>query len=83
MYIHVGNDIVVNTKDIIGIFDMDNTTVSRQGKSFLPHAQKDGIIINATDDLPRSYVVAEAKGKQSVYISSYTTQALEKHAKNQ
>ncbi len=82
MYIHAGNDIVVNTKDIIGVFDMDNTTVSRQGRSFLPHAQKNGIIINATDDLPRSYIVASHRGRTSVYISSYTTQMLEKHTRN-
>ena len=30
MYLRVEENIVVNTKDIIGIFDMDNTTVSRR-----------------------------------------------------
>ena len=32
MYLRVEENIVVNTKDIIGIFDMDNTTVSRLGR---------------------------------------------------
>lgn len=81
MYLHVGNDYVVNTKDIIGIFDMDNTTVSRQGRSFLPNVQDSGIMINATDDLPKSYVVTKRRNEVKVYISSYTTQILARRSK--
>ena len=40
MYLRVEENIVVNTKDIIGIFDMDNTTVSRLGRNFLAESQK-------------------------------------------
>ena len=76
MYLHIGNDYVVNTKDIIGIFDMDNTTVSRQGRNFLPNAQNIGIMINATDDLPKSYVVTKRHDETKVYVSSYSTQIL-------
>ena len=53
MYLRVEENIVVNTKDIIGIFDMDNTTVSRLGRNFLAESQKNGLIINSTDDLPK------------------------------
>jgi hypothetical protein len=81
MYLHIGNDIVVNTKNIVGIFDMDNTTVSRLGREFLPKAQKDGIIINATDDLPKSYVLTKTKNETKVYISSVSSQVLSKRVK--
>ena len=80
MYLHLGNDVVINTSDIIGIFDMDNTTVSRQGKDFLPLAQKNSMIINATDDLPKSYVVTKRKNEVKIYISSYTSQVLGKRS---
>ena len=52
MYLRVEENIVVNTKDIIGIFDMDNTTVSRLGRNSLAESQENGLIINSTDDLP-------------------------------
>lgn len=81
MYLHIGNDIVTNSKDIIGIFDMDNTTVSRQGRQFLPKAEKNGIIINTSDDLPKSYVVTHRKNKSRIYISSVSTQVLSKRLK--
>lgn len=81
MYLHVGNDIVLKTKDIIGIFDMDNTTVSRQGRDFLPKAQNSGTLINATDDLPSSYVVTRNGGGNKVYISSFSSKVLSKRAR--
>lgn len=68
MYLRVEENIVVNTKDIIGIFDMDNTTVSRLGRNFLAESQKNGLIINSTDDLPKSFVVVKEKTKRKFYI---------------
>lgn len=78
MYLHIGGDIIVDINKIVGIFDMDNTTVSRLGRGFLPKAQKDGIIINSTDDLPKSFVVTEHLGEKQVYISSVSSQVLSK-----
>ena len=80
MYLHVGNELVVNTRDIIGILDMDNTTVSRQGRRFLPESQDKGFIINATDDLPKSYVVTKRGSETKIYVSSSSTQALSRAA---
>ena len=80
MYLHVGNEIVTNTRDIIGIFDMDNTTVSRQGRRFLPESQNKGFIINATDDLPKSYVVTKRNDETKIYVSSYSPQMLSRRA---
>lgn len=73
MYIHPGNDHAVNEKDIIGIFDMDNTTVARASRGFLARVQEEGVVVNATEDLPRSYVVTEHRGNERVYLSSVST----------
>ena len=61
---------------MVGIFDVDNTTVSRQGKGFLPNAQKEGKIIYATEELPQSFIITENKGNTLIYISSMSTQVL-------
>ena len=34
MYLHLGNDAIVKKSDIIGVFDMDNTTISKRGRKF-------------------------------------------------
>lgn len=78
MYLRVEENLVVNTKDIIGIFDMDNTTVSRLGRTFLAKSEDSGLIINSTDDLPKSFVVVNEKGKTKVCISSVSSKILAK-----
>ena len=75
-YLHLGNDVVVDMNTAIGIFDMDNTTVSPQTRNFLAKAQKDGIIIDVAEDLPKSFIITESGGKTCVYISSLASRTL-------
>ncbi len=81
MYLHAGSNYVVNTKEIIGIFDMDNTTVSRLGRNFLSRAQQNNEVINATEGLPLSYIVSNRKGESKIYISSFSPRVLSKRTK--
>lgn len=82
MYLHLGGDVAVRTDEIIGIFDMDNTTVSAKTRLFLKNVQKNGEISDVTDDLPKSFIVTEALGKCRVYISSLASRTLLKRAKS-
>ena len=82
MYLHLGNDVVVDMNTVIGIFDMDNTTVSYQTRNFLAKAQKDGIIIDVSEDLPKSFIITESGGKTCVYISSLASRTLYGRAKS-
>ena len=81
MYLRISNNYVVPKNEIIGIFDMDNTTVSRQGRDFLPVAEQNGELIYSADDLPKSYVVTEHEGKIRVYLSSFSSKLLIGRAK--
>ena len=40
MYLHLGQSVVVAYRDVIGIFDMDNTTSSRLTRNFLNQAER-------------------------------------------
>lgn len=82
MFLRISNDFVVTKSDIIGIFDMDNTTVSRQGRDFLPEAERDGRLVYSADDLPKSYVVTEHDGEMTVYLSSLSSKVLINRAKS-
>lgn len=82
MYLHLGNDVVVDMSTVIGIFDMDNTTVSHQTRIFLQKAQKDGIVIDVAEDLPKSFIITESGGKTCVYISSLASRTLYGRAKS-
>ena len=45
MFIHIGQDTVVIDKEIIGIFDMDNTTVMKKTIDYLNNAEKEKSVI--------------------------------------
>ena len=76
MYLHLGEKTVVQTDDIIGIFDIDNTTVSKNTRNYLSKAQKDGRVINVSQELPRSFVICETDNEITVYISQLSVNTL-------
>ncbi len=82
MYLHLGGDKAVDMKDIVALFDMDNTTVTARGRKFLNQAAERGEIFDIAEDLPRSYIITNEGGKSRVYISSLTPQTLIKRAKH-
>ena len=77
MYLNIGNDMSVRDKNIIGIFDMDNTSTSKRTRIFLEKAQKNGEIVPC-DDLPKSYIVTIEYGMTRIYESTLSSATLEK-----
>jgi len=80
MYLHLGQNVVVSEKDVIGIFDLDNTTGSHITRKFLGDAEKAGCVINVSDELPRSFVVSGNKDGIAVYLSQLSPQTLLKRS---
>ncbi len=83
MYLHLGSDVVVNTKDIIGIFDMDNTSIGKATKKYLADCEKAHIIKTVSYEIPKSFIVCENDKKElSVYISQLSPITLAKRAEH-
>lgn len=80
MYLHLGKGSVISTDEIIGIFDLDITSQSHLTRSFLATAEKAGQVINAAEDIPKSFIVAECAGKRRVYLSQMAAATLLKRA---
>ncbi len=76
MYLHLGADVLVRYRDIIAILDIDNTTISNTTRDFLARAQKSGEIFNVSEDLPKSFVLCQRDGKESVYITQISPKTL-------
>ena len=80
MYLSIGNDMAVRDRSIIGIFDLDNTSVSKRTQSFLSKAEKEGQVVPC-DDLPKSFVLTAEYGMTRVYLTSLNASTLEKRMK--
>ncbi|MBP3705731.1 MAG: DUF370 domain-containing protein [Clostridia bacterium] len=76
MYINIGAATVLRTENIVGIFDMDNTTVSARTRRYLNTAEKEGKIINVAEDIPKSFVVVNEDGENIIYLSQLSTSTL-------
>ena len=81
MYLHLGQDTVVRMDRIVGVFDMDNSTVSKHTKRFLAKAQKEKRVVNVSMELPKSFVVCEDDGVETVYISQISPATLLRRAR--
>ena len=82
MYLHLGQEVVVRHADVIGVFDMDNTTISPHTRDFLRKAENDGRVTYVSMELPKSFTVcAPQKGEHQVYISQIAPSTLRKRAK--
>ena len=68
MYIHLGRDYVLNDRDIIGIFDLEN------------YAQKNGAVVSLSDELPQCYVLADGGLVDAVYLSELSSAAMRRRA---
>ena len=76
MYLHIGNRCNIRTRDIIGIFDTDNATVSAVTRRFLSDAEKRGGTDAASEEIPKSFVVYRQRGKVRIYFSQLSSAAL-------
>ena len=80
MYVHLGMETVVNEKDIIGIFDLDSTTVSKHTRKFLNIAEKNKKVLNVSFELPKSFVVCSKNKESKIYISQLASTTLQKRS---
>ncbi len=76
MYLHAGNNKIIREKDIIGIFDMDNSTVSHITRKYLAQAEREDRLLAASDEIPKSFIVYKENGKIKVCISQISSASL-------
>ena len=76
-YLHIGMNVMVDPRRVIGIFDLDNTSTSKLTRRFLDGAEKEGVVQSACADIPRSFVVCDHPyHRQIIYLSQLNSQTL-------
>ena len=80
MYLHLGNEVSIRTSDIIGIFDLDATTISKDTKGFLRRCEDNDMVTNVSSDLPKSFVLCRYNGDVQIFITAISSATLKKRA---
>ena len=78
MYLHIGGNSIVKNENVIGVFDLDSVTISKRTREYLESAQKKDIVINISDDVPRSFILCADRKGETVYLSQISSQTLYK-----
>jgi hypothetical protein len=69
MYLYLGGETVTEKRNVIGVFDIENATLSKHTKAFLFEEEKNGRIVNVSLDFPKSFVVCACENKETVFIT--------------
>ena len=78
MFREIGLELSVRESAVIGIFDLDNVSWSKQSRVFLSRAEAAGEVVEATDSLPKSFVLTQEYGMQRVYLTKSNAAVLQK-----
>ena len=76
MYLHVGNNRNIRISSVIGIFDMDNSTISMITRKFLGGKQKQMLVESISDEIPKSFVLYLDGGEHKICFSPLSVSAL-------
>ncbi len=83
MIVHIGGEISVNSDDIIGVFDLDNTSVSKKTREFLTKAQRAKKIKEVSYELPRTFIVcSDSEKRETVYLTQISSKAIARRAES-
>ena len=77
IYLNVGSGKSIREKDIIGIFDMDTSTVSPITRKLLSEADKQKRTETPSYEIPKSFVLYRAEnGETKVCFSQFSSASL-------
>ena len=83
MYLHIGQNEILPEKRIIGIFDLDKCSYEKRTRVYLAAAEKEGVVLDASGQLPRSFLVCDHPyHRQIVYLSPLSPAALQRRAES-
>jgi len=70
MYLHLGGNTTIPAEDVVGVFDLDNSSTSHITRHFLRAAEEEGMVLALGQELPKSVVVCCPRGSwQRLYLS--------------
>ena len=89
MYIHLGDNVAVPSHSVFGVFDLETSTIARDTRQFLDKSQRNGMVRDVCDDIPKAFVLVSPREKKSkmrryqqkhhtVYITQLSSSTLRK-----
>lgn len=81
-YVFIESGEGMRTKDIVGIFNLDQITLSKTTGKCLYEAQKSMRIVNVANDLPKSLIIRDEAYGSRLYLSGLSADAIMRRLKD-
>lgn len=79
MFIHIGDNVSVLSKEIIAILDMEVATTMKDSREFLKMCEEEDFIENIMpEEMPKTIVITEQRGRSKVYLSPISAATIKK-----
>ena len=79
MYLHIGKDISVNSKNVIGIFNIESIGKTNEYQQILK--ELDGNVIDIAGERKKTFVLVIENNVKKGYITNILSTTLEKRTK--
>ncbi len=79
MYLHIGKDISVNSKNVIGIFNIESIEKTNEYQQILK--ELDGNVIDIAGERKKTFVLVIENNVKKGYITNILSTTLEKRTK--
>ena len=77
MYVSIGPEKIVNSEEIVGIFDIDTATSTKATKELLKAAEKSKKTEMTGEDIPKSFILMK---DGMIYFSQFAAKILKRRA---
>jgi len=80
MFLHLGNDVLVELKDVISIIDIEKNK-SVINSEFIETAKEEGFVRIISKDEIKSVIITEIKNRSTIFLSPITSSTLHKRTR--
>ena len=80
MYVHIGKDVIVNSKNIIAILDIESLEKKKSLKEVLQNLKISDNIIDVSEENRKSLIILQKDSNIVGYISNISSNTIAKRA---
>lgn len=83
MYLHIGNDLILNYNDVIAIFNIEALEKHKKIEAIIKDLEvEEKNIIDISENNKKTMILVNMNDENKIYISNITAGTLEKRARN-
>ena len=75
-FLNITKNLYLKSSSVIGIFDLDSSTVSKSTRIFLRKCQEEKKLISVSSDIPKSFIITKDNDEEKVYFVQFSSSSL-------